>query len=409
MLMSVPMWLTYDLSPVVWTLLAVALCAVVTLVAITLTRIHRVTSRAATDNAACEDDFSSTHPDYASPLPPVSVIIYACGHSRTLPPLAEAILAQDYPSPFEVIVVNDGGDHTVHDSMQRLMLSHPNLYMTFVPEHSRSLSRRKLSLTLGIKAAEYDTVLLTRGNCMVNSSNWLRSMMRHVAQGAEIVVGHAYLSADDDRPIDRLTAFDEAWQAVTYLPRAINGRPFRASGCNLAYARHLFFDHKGFSGSLNIKSGDDDMFVYDMARGLSDEFASSTAVELSEDSMIRIIEDDPAHSHARLMRERLFADSTLPTRPALIMGLCSLSLWIWLLCSAAAIALALPSLVPAISVALMLIPLLVMIIKWRKAVLILSRRRLGGTLPLLLLWHPVYHLAHKLSAHRHRKENFTWN
>ncbi len=406
MLISVPVWLTYELSPAVWILLTVALCAIITVVAIAATRIYRVTSTSAADNAACEaipSTDSSASQDADSPLPPVSVIIYACGHSRTLARLTEAILAQNYPSPFEVIVVNDGADHTVHDSMQRLMLTHPNLYMTFVPDQSRSLSRRKLSLTLGIKAAEYDSVLLTRGNCMVSGPNWLRSMMRHIAEGAEVVVGHAYLSSDSDKPVDRLTAFDEAWQAVTYLPRAINGRPFRATGCNLAYARHLFFDHKGFSNSLHIKTGDDDMFINDIARG------RRAAVELSDDSMVRIIEDAPARAHAMQMRERLFADSTLPQRPGLIMGLCSLMLWLWLLASAAAIVLALPSLVPAIGVVLMTAPLLVLIMKWRKAVRLLSHRRLGGTLPLLMLWHPFYHLAHKVSARRHRKENFTWN
>ena len=117
--------------------------------------------------AASVDD-SEDRGDDAS-LPGVSVIVCAEDDARNLETLLPAILTQDYPGPFEVIVVNDGALPATKEVIARLEEKYSNLYMTFTPLESRSLSRRKLALTLGIKAARHEVVVLTTGNSPVLS------------------------------------------------------------------------------------------------------------------------------------------------------------------------------------------------------------------------------------------------
>ncbi len=48
-------------------------------------------------------------------------------------------------------------------------------------------------------------------------------------------------------------------------------------GRNLAYRKHLFFDNKGFGSHNHIASGDDDLFINEVARKAKVEIELSTA------------------------------------------------------------------------------------------------------------------------------------
>ncbi|WP_304510007.1 glycosyltransferase family 2 protein, partial [Duncaniella muris] len=73
----------------------------------------RIVGRAAsTDNTAEETDDTQ--------LPGVSVIVCAEDDARNLETLLPAILDQDYPAPFEVIVVNDGALPSTKEVIARL-------------------------------------------------------------------------------------------------------------------------------------------------------------------------------------------------------------------------------------------------------------------------------------------------
>lgn len=212
-------------------------------------------------------------------LPRASVIVYARGDSEALSRHLPAILEQDYMPGFEVIVVNDGSEEEVSMAVKLLRNTYPNLYLTFTPDGARNLSRKKLALTIGVKAAKGEAVVITDTTVKVNSDRWLVSMMSPLEDpDIDIVLGYG-------RPGARgfLTKqFDLAADSAAWLLSALSGKTYRACGCNLAYRRQAFFDNKGFSRSLNLRNGDDDIFVSEIARG------RGVAVELSQDSMVDI-------------------------------------------------------------------------------------------------------------------------
>ena len=65
---------------------------------------------------------------------------------------------------------------------------------------------------------------------------------------------------------------------VHWIGDALAGHPWRGNEYNLVYRRDLFFRNKGFSRHLNLRQGDDDIFVKEIAT------AANTAVELSAES-----------------------------------------------------------------------------------------------------------------------------
>ena len=113
---------------------------------------------------------------FSQELPPVSVIICAREESENLRRNLTAVLEQDYPQ-FEVIVINDGDTDESEDYLTLLEEKYPHLYHSFVPDSSRYISRKKLAVTLGIKASKYDWLVFTEANCQPQSNQWLRQRL----------------------------------------------------------------------------------------------------------------------------------------------------------------------------------------------------------------------------------------
>ena len=84
---------------------------------------------------------------------PVSIIIPVHDESTDLKRNLPAFLNQDYQGDFKIIVVADKDDRETEDLMNRLMPENKNLYATYLPESSRYMSRKKLAITIGVKAA----------------------------------------------------------------------------------------------------------------------------------------------------------------------------------------------------------------------------------------------------------------
>lgn len=385
-----------QLTPPVIVCLAVLVVAVGYLLLAFRHYIASVSSRVTTDS-------STGFPDS---YPSVSVIVYAEDDAANLEIFLPQILAQDFPAPYEVIVVNDGADAATKEVIARLERQHSNLYMTFTPLSSRSLSRKKLAVTLGIKAARYDVILHTTGNCQAPSKLWLRAMTRRFTPGTDLVIGYAAPTAAADEvrePHKRLHAFDTVRSAIQYLSWAIAGRPFRATGHNLAYRRQVFFDSKGFSRSLNLKYGDDDVFVSQVAN------SRNTEVELSADSMLLCVETDPAHAYVAKKKRYTFTAPMLRGHARLFFGSCSLAWWLAIAATVGASLLGLPSLIPLFaSCILLLITWLVLMFAWRKTSVALWSRPIFLTFPWFMSIHPLHTLYYWLKSRFNKSENYSW-
>lgn len=376
-------------------LFAASLIPVIFLLCFYMPRISRINRhRKACENLSVTNQF-----------PEVSVIVYSNNDTENLTLILNQILRQDYPSGFEVIVVNDGSSEEVKDIVKELSIRHKNLYMTYTPDEARYLSRKKLSLTIGIKAARYKYVIITRSNCDIQSPLWLTAMARHFADGKKVVIGYAsYKPSDDTSCGARLRAFNSVVNDTIYLSSAIGGKPYRGIDANIGYSRELFFRNKGFSHSLNLHYGDDDIFVSEIAT------PDNTTVELSEESHVymkyrrkpKTVYRDRKHRYdftARYVRRasrRFFA-------------VCSLMMWTWLLLSILVILTTIPNLIPALAVATVTFALWIpLAITWRRASLALHSRKVLFSIPFMLLQRPFHNAWMKIRSLANRNWNYTW-
>jgi len=242
--------------------------------------------------------------------PPVSVVICARNESEHLQQFLPTILTQDYPQ-YEVIVINDGSTDATEDLLRELSKQYPHLYRTFVPASADVRSTKKLGLTIGIKAAKYDLLLFTDADCQPVDNHWISNMARNFTQGTEFVIGYGGYKKEKSW-ISRLISYDTLFIGLQSLGFALTGRPYMGVGRNMAYRKDTFIREKGFSKSLKLQSGDDDLFV----NGIANEF--NTRVEISPKSVTWSVPKDSFNAWFR-QKERHLSTAKFYTKSSLML------------------------------------------------------------------------------------------
>ncbi|MFC2152885.1 glycosyltransferase [Bacteroidota bacterium] len=210
---------------------------------------------------------------------PVSVIICARNEEKNLEKNLPSILNQDYPN-YEVIVVNDCSEDESEFVLERLQKNYKHLKTTTIRQDEKFFHSKKLALTIGIKAAKNDLLLLTDADCSANSNKWIEKMQENFSDKTEIVLGYGgYIR--EKKIINNLIRFDTLFIAIQYLTFALARKPYMGVGRNLAYRKTLFFNNKGFARHNHIISGDDDLFINQVAR------KRNTKIEISKESITR--------------------------------------------------------------------------------------------------------------------------
>ena len=143
--------------------------------------------------------------------------------------------------------------------MRAFELQFDHLKIVNVPDTDQFYGSKKFALTLGIKAAQYDNVLLADADCKPASNQWIKLMSQYSKKKA-IVLGVGVYERKKGL-LNKLIRFETFYTALQYLSFAQAKIPYMGVGRNLGYQTQLFFKNKGFSSHQHILSGDDDLFI----------------------------------------------------------------------------------------------------------------------------------------------------
>lgn len=387
----------YNVPAVVWVCLGLAVvCGTLLL---TVYRNHVLVCARYADRLDGADETGRTDAG-AETRPGVSVIVYADDNASALASLLPRLFSQQYAGAFEVIVVNDGSSAEVADVVKNHLATHKNLYQTFVPVEARNLSRKKLGISLGVKAAHQPYVMITSARCSVLSDRWLRDMTAPFAGGKDVVLGFAGINGLT-RLADR---FDEVATAAEWLTSAIEGKPYRGIGFNLGYKRALFFDAKGFSRSLTLHNGDDDLFISQIAT------KQNCGVALTGNSRVEVSFHNPCKALRDMRLNHCFTARMLAAKGGRMFGIGTLLLWIWIAATVTGVVFSLPNalyacvlvgMVPAVSVPLSL--------AWSRTAKALGVKLPAFGVPWPMMWRWVRNLRYALLCGNKSRHNYTWS
>lgn len=337
--------------------------------------------------------------------PKVSVVVYSKTDEEVLAHCLEQIYAQEYPD-FEVIVVCDGASSEAEYIEEKYKALYPQLYVTFIPPGSHNLSRRKLALTLGMKAAKGDVVVTTVSNIEIPSVLWLATLCSPLSDPSIVIsLGYSHIKRGELHGPGRwYREFVSLMTDTQWIGYALGGSPYRGDGYNLAFRRQVFFAHKGYSQTIYLQAGDDDIFVNEIVE--PDNFA----LAIDSHSMLSTVWGESANRVWSIRKEQYdFTSRWLPRGPFLRAGASSAMQWLAVLAYAGSVVTALPNIVPAIAGGVVLLLFwLAEIGAYRSAARRLNATRLWFAVPLFNLIRPVCNAWFKF-VHRNAKiKNFTW-
>lgn len=196
--------------------------------------------------------------------PPVSVVIAARNEYHNLVKNLPSILQQDYPD-FEVIVVNHASSDETKYYLEEMKGKFPHLKTVQIDRDLNFFTGKKFPLSIGIKSAKNDILLLTDADCKPVSPKWIEKMTANYSDDkTEVVLAYAPYTKTKGF-INLLIRYDTMMVAMQYLSFALTRLPYMGVGRNLSYRKQLFIKNKGFISHYQIPSGDDDLFINSVA------------------------------------------------------------------------------------------------------------------------------------------------
>lgn len=302
------------------------------------------TMRSLDEEKPSDDLAISQHLNISTSQPLTLLITVQQKQAQMLERHLPQFLSQDYAPGFEVVVVAEKGDSDTEDVLNRYA-GNPLLYSTYIPDSSRYMSRKKLAITLGVKAAHNEWIVMTDAFCSPSGNHWLQAIASHIgpadastsqpfndstsqhlniATSPNLIIGYSNYD-DEARPYYR---FERLQQACYTMREARRGKAYRAMGCNVAFRKSEFIAGDGFRGNLEHTRGEYDFLINKFSQ------RRSTAVANEPDAWI--IDDAPTrhewrsrhiyYMHTRKYLARSFRHRLLPFIDELALHLCFLAI-----------------------------------------------------------------------------------
>ncbi len=212
--------------------------------------------------------------------PPVSVVITTHNQYNNLKQNLPSLLDQDYPE-FEIMVVNDNSGDGSDELLQDLSRQYTNLNIVDLKQSLNWFKGRKFPLSLGIKSAKHDVLILTDICCRPPSNQWIKEMVAAYNPETEIVLSYSTYATKSK--FNRWYRFAAFYDGIFYLAMALADKPFKGIGKNLSYQKQLFYNNKGFSSHYKINVGDDELFINQTAK------KDNTRIQISPESKVAVV------------------------------------------------------------------------------------------------------------------------
>jgi glycosyltransferase involved in cell wall biosynthesis len=194
---------------------------------------------------------------------PLSIIVCARDEYKNLKENIPQLASQDY-APYELLVIDDVSFDDTPTYLQEAKSSFNNLQYVRIKNEGFMPPGKKYPLALGLKSARNEYVALTDADCTPVSNQWLQYIAAHFEAGKEVVLGYSPYIAEKGF-LNICIRYETIITALQYFSYAMAGLPYMGVGRNLAYHKKLFFEQKGFAAHIHIPSGDDDLFIQQIA------------------------------------------------------------------------------------------------------------------------------------------------
>lgn len=206
-----------------------------------------------------------------------SIVVPSCNAAKELEETLPALLEQEFED-YEVIVVDEASTDDTQLVLQRLESRYSHLRHTFVPASARYVSRSKLAVTLGIRAARAPWVVLTTAGARPVGPQWLARLAKNFTDEYDFVLGYANYDAEGHGL--KRAIYERMRRQLMLFRAARSGAAIGADKANMAVRRGWFLANKGYADNLTVPLGEDDLLVASLSR------PGRTALGISREAVV---------------------------------------------------------------------------------------------------------------------------
>lgn len=159
-----------------------------------------------------------------------SVIMTVYDNGSDLEQHLPAFMTQAYEPGYEVIVVDESSTDHTDDVLKLMKQQYPHLYTTFLPKPDIHVTRKRLALTIGVKAAKNEWIIFSDINAFPQDENWLQTIADNLGSNTGILLGY-YKKSEL-----RMRLFEDIEAVNDYI---VKGERQRADGHKGSHLRRL--------------------------------------------------------------------------------------------------------------------------------------------------------------------------
>jgi glycosyltransferase involved in cell wall biosynthesis len=159
------------------------------------------------------------------------------------------ILKQEYD---ELVLVNDNSTDQTLEKLNAYGSDKIKIIST-----TSATKGKKHALYLGIRAAKYDSILLTDADCEPVSENWAGIMKNY---NSSFVLGYGPMKKTKGL-VGMFSRFETYMTALQYFSFALLGIPYMGVGRNIKIERSIVLSQKDLIKGHHLASGDDDLMI----------------------------------------------------------------------------------------------------------------------------------------------------
>ncbi len=313
------------------------------------------------------NDLSKKHLD-------VSVVICAKNEAENLKTFLPKISDQNYAA-FEIVLVDDTSSDDSLQIMQQFKskFNSKSLHIQIISIPKEKSKGKKAALSKGIHAAKNEFILLTDADCQPVSKEWISEITSNFTKEKTIILGYGAYQKIKKSFLNKLIRYETLLTALQYFSYAVAGKTYMGVGRNIAYKKDAFIKAAGFTNHINIASGDDDLFINQIAN------KTNTAICFTRNSFTISEPETNFHKWIHQKRRHITTASHYKKNHQLLLGLFYVSqILFWIL----SVSLLILKIFPVFTIILILIRFIIWYIVIAKTAKKLNEKDLIGFSPI---------------------------
>ncbi len=195
--------------------------------------------------------------------PPISLLIACRNEEDNLEKNLPKLLDQKYPI-FELILVDDASTDNTLSVIKAFAEKNDRVQYESILKTSSYTGNKKNAVTKAVQNASYEHLLLTDADCEPASKYWIQNIATQFSEEVQLVLGYGAYKKSTTW-LNKLIRYETVLTAWQYFSYGLLGIPYMGVGRNMAYTKSMFKYAKGFQHHQHIKSGDDDLFINQIA------------------------------------------------------------------------------------------------------------------------------------------------